>query len=418
MLQFLLYKALTKPNQRILCCRKFYADTKDSIYNVFILILKQWNIYDKCKTNDTERRITFPNGSFIFCRGLDDIEKLKSLVVSDIFVEEATQCTLADYQQLVLRLRGTQAVDGKIYLLFNPVSKTNWVYERFFEKTYEGERIELIHSTYKNNKFLSEKDIRQIENYKEIDYNYYKIYACGEFGNLNTDGLFYNDFNVDRNCADNKYNPNLPLHISFDDNITPYISLIISQIYKEGDKYIVKVIKNYAMFGKNLYTVLNQFKIDFINHQAGIFLYGDSSSNKRSTLLEENQNFYSIILQELAMFHPEKRVISSNQTVMISRMFMNRIFRKNDPKIEVIIDYSCKELINDLENLKVTPDGGKDKTIYNDKSRGMKYEKHGHQSDALSYLVIQAFYKDFTNFKLGASKDFKIGGALRKERGY
>lgn len=419
MLQFIIYKCLTNKDQNFLCVRKHYVDTKASIFDILISILKKWKIYRKCKVNLTERRITFPNGSSIFMRGLDDVEGLKSIMVSDIFIEEATQIDISDFQQLEVRLRGEQARNGKLWLLFNPVSKNNWVYHRFFgDGKLDDENIDIFHTTYLDNKFLTEKDRRTILNYKKLDYNFYRIYALGEFGVISQDGVFYNDFNVDKNCSDISYNPSFPLHISFDENAVPYNSLIVSQIYLIKGKTYIRVLKNYALYGKNLYYVISQFVSDFINHQAGVFVYGDATSQKKSVFLEKDENYYSIIMKELAIFNPQKRVLPSNQSVNITRMYMNQIFRGDNEKIDISIDFKCKELIDDLENCKTDINGGKDKSIFNDKVRGMKYQKYGHLSDTLNYLVIQSNYQDYVKFKTGATSALKLTGRRRRQVGY
>lgn len=50
-----------------------------------------------------------------------------------------------------LRLRPPDP-DPQIYLMFNPVSKANWVYRYFFERPPEGSLI--LHTNYKDNRFL------------------------------------------------------------------------------------------------------------------------------------------------------------------------------------------------------------------------------------------------------------------------
>ena len=163
---------------------------------------------------------------------------------------------------------------------------------------------------------------------------------------------------------------------------------------------------------------MKQFCYQYSNHNAGLFVYGDSTSQKKSVFLERDQNFYSIIMQYLQKFNPQKRVLPSNNSVVISGLYMNNIFRNMNNKIKIEIDYNCKELINDLENCKTGVDGNKDKSIYNDKARNMKYQKYGHLSDSLTYLVIQANIQDYHNFKNGNLLSYKIGGALRQAPGY
>ena len=52
------------------------------------------------KINQTDMRMTFPNGSEILFAGLDDVEKLKSIYnITGIWIEEASEVTEADYNQ-------------------------------------------------------------------------------------------------------------------------------------------------------------------------------------------------------------------------------------------------------------------------------------------------------------------------------
>lgn len=417
-IQFFIYKCLTEKEQRILCLRQILSDTKQSIFDIFILILKQWGIYNSCKFNATEKKIVFPNGSFIYCRGLDDPESLKSTVSSSIWIEEATQSNLAAYNQVVLRLRGQQAKNGRIYLTFNPVNKSNWVYQHFFERDISSENIEIIHSTYLDNKFLTDKDRRQLLNFKKTNFAWYQCYALGQFANLETDNLFYKGFDSNKNVKDLYYNPNLPLHISWDENAVPWLSLVVSQIVIDSNNKVnIRIIKEYALFGKNLKTVCNKFISDFGENKNGLLIYGDSTSQKASVFLEQDQNFYDIVLHELKSMNPQKRVLPSNQSVIISGMYINSIFL-GERDIDISIDPTCKELINDLENCKVGADGKKDKSIYHDKVKNMKYQKFGHLSDALTYLVIQANLDDYNLFKTGNAKFFKPSRGLIKPKGY
>ena len=59
-----------------------------------------------CKINKTDMTIELPNGSVFIMRGLDDQEKIKSISgIDDIVIEEATELTQEDFEQLNLRLR-------------------------------------------------------------------------------------------------------------------------------------------------------------------------------------------------------------------------------------------------------------------------------------------------------------------------
>ena len=128
--------------------------------------------------------------------GLDDVEKLKSITgITDIFIEEATQISKEDFLQLNLRLRAM--VQGlQVFISFNPVSKANWVYKMWFADgaKVDKETTRILKTTYKDNRFLPEDYIKAIEDYKETDYTYYKIYALGEFASL--DKLVFTNWKV------------------------------------------------------------------------------------------------------------------------------------------------------------------------------------------------------------------------------
>lgn len=97
-------------------------------------------------------------------------------------MEEASEFTLDDYTQLTLRLRDKAHKQKQIYLMFNPVSKANWVYNAFFVK--KPKNTVVYQTTYKDNRFLDALTRENIEELANRNEAYYKIYALGEFATL------------------------------------------------------------------------------------------------------------------------------------------------------------------------------------------------------------------------------------------
>ena len=91
-------------------------------------------------------------------------EKIKSITgITDIWCEEATEFSEEDIEQLNLRLRA-RAEALQMFFSFNPVSKANWVYRRWFAKGVEITPDTVIHqSTYKDNRFLPDDYVATIE---------------------------------------------------------------------------------------------------------------------------------------------------------------------------------------------------------------------------------------------------------------
>lgn len=180
--QKLIVKAC-KQVRKILVIRKFGTTLNDSVFQLIKDQLSKWELLEHCKINLSTHTITLPNGSMFLFKGLDDSEKIKSITdITDIWVEEATEITEDDFTQLDLRLR---ALTGELQLIcsFNPVSKANWVYKKWFDPkaNYDLEETMILKTTYKDNRFLPLEYIKALEEKMYSNPLYYKIYALGEF---------------------------------------------------------------------------------------------------------------------------------------------------------------------------------------------------------------------------------------------
>lgn len=180
--QKILLKAL-KSKRTVLVIRKIQRTIKHSIWALMLTQLRASGYYDQCRINRSDFEIELPNGSIFIFKGLDDEEKIKSIDgITDIVVEEATELTEDEFTQLNLRLRAL--VDyPQIYLMFNPISKKNWVFSYFFSDNVPL-NCRIINTTYKDNKFLSVEYIAELENLQYRNPAYYKIYTLGEFATL------------------------------------------------------------------------------------------------------------------------------------------------------------------------------------------------------------------------------------------
>ena len=194
--QKLLIKAINK-KRRILIIRKVGTTLKDSVFPLVIDMLKKWKIYEYCKINLSTYTITLPNESVLLFRGLDDSEKIKSITdITDIWCEEATELNLDEFTQLDLRLRAL-VEDSQIWCSFNPVSKENWVFKKWFDKDaiYDKENTMILKTTYKDNKFLPQDYIDNLLEMAKNNPVYYRIYALGEFATLGK--LVYTNWKVE-----------------------------------------------------------------------------------------------------------------------------------------------------------------------------------------------------------------------------
>jgi phage terminase large subunit len=192
--QKLILKSITS-RRKVLVMRKVGATLKDSAWQLILDTLVEWQLYSQCKVNKSTFTIELPNGSMFLFKGMDDSEKIKSITgITDIWVEEATEFVEEDIEQLNLRLRAN-ADSLQMLFSFNPVSKANWVFRRWFADGVVITNDTVIHkSTYKDNKFLPEEYVQTIEKMASTNPTYYRIYALGEFASL--DKLVFNNWTI------------------------------------------------------------------------------------------------------------------------------------------------------------------------------------------------------------------------------
>jgi len=191
--QFLLLDIIAQlRNKSILISRKYNPSLRISSMKLVRMLLYEYGI--PFKENKSEQIFYFPQfKSEIVFRGVDDAEKLKSTEFNYIWLEEATEFTLEDYQSLRLRLRRpTHKGRNQIFLTFNPIGKSNWIYKYFFKEKQPD--TEILHVNYKDNPFLEEEYRQILKNLEKQDPRYYKIYTLGEFADL--DHLVYNNWDV------------------------------------------------------------------------------------------------------------------------------------------------------------------------------------------------------------------------------
>lgn len=177
----LLERVTTEPGHRFLVCRKVARTLRNSCFDQLRGQLAQYYPDAGAKVNKSDLAISFPNGNEIIFAGLDDVEKLKSIYnITGIWIEEASEVTEDDFDQLDIRMRGESRWYQQILISFNPISINHWLKRRFFDR--KDPRARTHRSTYKDNRFLPQKDVETLEAFKETNPYYYQVYCLGQWG--------------------------------------------------------------------------------------------------------------------------------------------------------------------------------------------------------------------------------------------
>lgn len=177
----ILERCVSEPGHRFLVCRKVARTLRESCFKQLSGQLAEHYPDAGYRINQSDMRIRFQNGSEILFSGLDDVEKLKSIyAITGVWIEEASELDRQDFEQLDIRLRGETRYYKQIIISFNPISAMHWLKTRFFDKP--DARALTHRSTYRDNRFLDEENIRTLEGFRETDPYYYSVYCLGEWG--------------------------------------------------------------------------------------------------------------------------------------------------------------------------------------------------------------------------------------------
>ncbi|GIP57901.1 PBSX family phage terminase large subunit [Paenibacillus woosongensis] len=165
---------------------------KRSVFNEVTKAISSFKLSEYFTVNKTDFVITCNwNNKQILFAGLDDPEKIKSItpiegVITDVWVEEATECDYKAVKQLDKRLRGRSKFKKRLTLSFNPILQDHWLYTEYFGIWDDGlqfiakDDVSILKTTYKDNRFLTPDDIVALEN--ETDPYYYEVYTLGNWG--------------------------------------------------------------------------------------------------------------------------------------------------------------------------------------------------------------------------------------------
>lgn len=167
-----------------------------SVFNEIVKIIDAWGVSKLFDVTESLLTITCQNKYQILFTGLDDTEKIKSItpkkgVITDVWVEEATEADRSAIKQLYKRQRGGDPKTPKrLSLSFNPILQLHWIYEEYFKSigwaegqtVHHGDELSILKTTYQDNRFLTDSDRRDLE--KETDPYYYNVYTLGNWGVL------------------------------------------------------------------------------------------------------------------------------------------------------------------------------------------------------------------------------------------
>ena len=171
LLYIIFYYCLNNSNKTITICRKTYPALRATVLRDFINILREHNLYSEDNHNKSSSEYNL-FGNLIEFISLDQPVKVRGRKRHLLFINEANELFWEDWQQLLFR------TSDKIILDYNPSEEYHWIYDKIIPR----EDAKFLKTTYKDNPFLEQSLIDEIERLKYTDEQYWQIYGLGEKG--------------------------------------------------------------------------------------------------------------------------------------------------------------------------------------------------------------------------------------------
>ena len=148
----------------------------------FKQIMEVEGLWEDARWNETQHTYTWSNGSILEFFSVDNAGKVHGSARDRLMINESQNIPYDIARQLFVRTRGLIVCD------YNP-THSFWLNEIVEVRP----NCITLHSTYKDNEFLSPEQIQEIEDAGKNDPNWAKVYIEGKIGTL--DGLIY-DFEL------------------------------------------------------------------------------------------------------------------------------------------------------------------------------------------------------------------------------
>lgn len=150
--------------------RKTLPALKRSIFRDFKEIMLDWGLWNDRAMNNSDFIYSFGNGSWIEFFSCENEQKLRGSKRQILFVNEANEISFIEWQQLQMRTTSFSIID------YNPsFSEEHWINQVNLER-----RTCFWISIYKDNPFLEQKVIDEIESLQWKNSSLWQVYGLGQ----------------------------------------------------------------------------------------------------------------------------------------------------------------------------------------------------------------------------------------------
>ena len=317
------------------------------------------------KVNETSLTIFLVNGTRIELKGADNPDSLRGVGIHFLVMDEVQDINPEAWVKV---LRPTLASTGGHVLFIGTPKAYNFLYDLYIlgqkpENIEKGKWISWQFPTM-TSPFIPPEEIEAAE--ADMDEKSFNQEFNASFETMS--GRVYYPFDRRTHVKACKFDPNKPIWVGQDFNLTP-MSSVIMQPQSNGDVWIVDEI---ILNGSNTEEVCDELEKRYWRDQKRIVLYPDPAGQYGQHARGESD---LDIFRERGFtrqrFHRKHPLIADRVNAV------NRMLKSADGRIRLFIDPKCKGIIGSLEQ-----------TIYKKGSREVdKTTDMEHSADALGYCI-------------------------------
>tara|TARA_Y100001937_G_scaffold50884_1_gene70837 strand:- start:2750 stop:3901 length:1152 start_codon:yes stop_codon:yes gene_type:complete len=327
-------------NKIITICRKSFPSLRATVMRDFLDILKTHKMYNEINHNKSSSEYKLYNNLVEFI-SLDEPQKVRGRKRDVLFINEANELYFEDWQQLLFR------TNEKIILDYNPSDEYSWIYDKVINR----DDADFYITTYKDNTFLEQALIKEIERLKETDPQYWQIYGLGQKGISKSTIFSYQESNIPEDAEF----LSMGVDYGYTNDPTAHIS-----VYKKGHNlYVEEHLYKTMMTAEDIHS---HFKILNVGDK---IIYSDSSEPRLNDYLRRTG--WNI-----------RPTVKGRDSIIAGIDLLKRY--------KLFVTPDSKNLIQEFRNYKWS----EDKT---GKLTNIPIDKHNHLLDSLRYATFNILSK-------------------------
>ena len=214
------YRLLQENKKTLTIVRKTLPSLKGSVLKDLIEVLEMFGMYDPTKFHKQEGYYELGT-NIINWVSIDEPQKIRGMKRDYLYCNEANELKIEDWNQLIFR------TNDKVICDLNPSELSSWVYD-----LEQRDDCYFFKSTWRDNPFIDDNIVKELEGLKYKDENLYRIYNLGEKG-IPTE-LVFNRYNTIQEIPKEAKLLGRGMDFGFNDPTT------LIEVYKDEDNLYFK----------------------------------------------------------------------------------------------------------------------------------------------------------------------------------